>query len=69
MGHRRRIIGEAEPRRGDVNLPTGLFPGIHLGLEVCAHLGEGPRGGQMWGKKPDNWSEGRQRPRRTDLHK
>ena len=23
----------------------------------------------MWEKKPDNWPEGRQRPRRTDLYK
>ena len=30
---------------------------------------EGPRVGQVWKKKPDNWPEGRKKPGRNDLYK
>ena len=40
------------PRR-----PIGLWAGIHLGKKLCTHAGEGPRAGQVWKKKPDNWPD------------
>ena len=49
--------------------PRSLHLKIHLGWRVHVHtLGEGPRVGQVWKKKLDNWPEARQRPRRTDLY-
>ena len=48
--------------------PRSLHFGIPLGWEVCVHLREDPRVGQVWKKKPDNWPKGRQRPR-TALYK
>ena len=51
----------------------GIKPGVN---ESCssqktplwdAHPGEAPTVGQMWKRKPDNWPERRQRPRRIDL--
>ena len=36
---------------------------IHLGWGVSLSPVECPRVGQVWEKKPDNWAEGRQRPR------
>ena len=47
MDNNRRIIGEAEPRRGDVNLPIILFARIHLGLEMHMHTGEDPEINQI----------------------
>ena len=41
---------------------------IHLGWGVSLSPVECPRVGQVWEKKPDNWAEGRQRPRRTALN-
>ena len=38
--------------------PTpGLWAGVHLGKKLHTHVGEGPRAGQVWKKKPDNWPE------------
>ena len=34
---------------------------------ASVHPGEAPRVGQVWEKKPGNWPEGRQTPRRTAL--
>ena len=34
--------------------PLGLWAGIHLGKKLHMHVGEGPRVGQVWKKKPDN---------------
>ena len=42
---------------------------IHLGWRVHAHPGEGPRVGQLWQKKSDNWPEERQGPGRTAVCK
>ena len=36
------------------HVPTGLRTGIHLGIKFHTHVGEGPRSGQVWKKKPDN---------------
>ena len=36
-------------------IPTGLWARIHPGKKFCTHVGEGPRAGQVWKKKPDNW--------------
>ena len=47
----------------------GLSTGIHLGKQLCVHVGKGSRVGQVWKKKPDNWPKGRQRPGRTALYK
>ena len=47
MDNNRRIIGEAEPRRGDVNLPIVLFARIHLGLEMHVHTAEDPEINQI----------------------
>ena len=47
--------------------PRSLHFKIHLGSGVCGYPGEGPRIGQVWKKKPDNWAERRQRPGRTAL--
>ena len=49
--------------------PKSLHFEIHLGWEVRTHPGKGSRVAQAWKKKPDNWPEGRQKPRRTDLYK
>ena len=65
MGHRRRIMGEAEPRRGDVNLPTGLFPGIHLGLEMHVHAGKDPEINQTQSLNQVSKTMGWRRPRRN----
>lgn len=58
MDNNRRIIGEAEPRRGDVNLPIILFARIHLGLEMHMHTGEDPEINQIQTQnqgKQDEW--------------
>ena len=49
--------------------PGSLRFEIHLGSGVRVHPGECPSVGQVWKKKPGNWPEGRQRPRRTALYK
>ena len=43
------------PIIGDAKAPIGFRAGIHLGKKLRTHIGEGPRAGQMWKKKPDNW--------------
>ena len=48
MDNNRRLTGEAEPRRGDANLPIVLFARTHLGLEMHVHTGEDPEINQMW---------------------
>ena len=35
--------------------PTDLWPQIHLGKELCMDVGDRPRAGHVWEKKPDNW--------------
>lgn len=65
MGRRRRIIGEAEPRRGDVNLPVGLFAGIHLGLEMHVHAGEDPEINQTGTLNQVSKTMGWRKPRRN----
>lgn len=35
--------------------PTGLWPQIHLGKKLCMDVGDSPREGHVWEKKPDNW--------------
>ena len=42
-----------------------------LDKQLCTHVGEGPRAGQAWKKKPDNWPKvnKEQRPGRTALYK
>ena len=37
--------------------PIGLWDWIHLGKKLRMHVGEGPWAGQVWKKKPDNWSK------------
>ena len=44
-----------------------LLEGLPWLRDACTP--RGPRAGQVWKKEPDNWAEGRQRPRRTDLYK
>ena len=34
--------------------PIGLWAGVHFGKIFHTHIGEGPRAGQVWEKKPDN---------------
>ena len=60
MDNNRRIIGEAEPGRGDVNLPIVLFTRIHLGLEMHVHTGEDPEINQIQTQnqvEQDDWLE------------
>ena len=39
-------------------------------VDRCMHISrESPKVGQVWGKKPENWPDGRQRPGRTALYK
>ena len=34
--------------------PIGLWAGVHFGKILHTHIGEGPRSGQVWVKKPNN---------------
>lgn len=49
--------------------PRSLHFEIHIGWGLCGHQGQGPRVGQVWRKKPNNWPEGRQRWGRTEVYK
>ena len=42
--------------------PTGLCSDIHPSNKLFVHVGEGPRTGQVWEKKWDNWSNGNKDP-------
>ena len=61
------IIGGATPP------PPPKASGLEsiLDKQLCTHVGEGPRAGQAWKKKPDNWPKvnKEQRPGRTALYK
>ena len=35
--------------------PIGSWTEIYLGKNLRTHSGKGPKAGQMWKKKPDNW--------------
>ena len=63
-------------RSGDNSRPCGalLLPEAFTSRSILAQgcmptPGEGPRVGQVWEKKPDNWLEGRQTSGRTDPYK
>ena len=47
------------PDHNEFSSPRILHFEVYLGWRVNAHQREGPRVGQVWKKKPDNWSEGR----------
>ena len=45
----------ASPHNKCGHTPKGLCGGIHLSKELRTHAWEGPRIGQVWEKKRDNW--------------
>ena len=47
--------GGAPPHNKCGHTPIGFCGGIHLSKKLRMHVGEGPRAGQVWQKKPDNW--------------
>ena len=49
--------------------PIGLWTGIHLGNKLHRHVWEGPRVGQGWKKKKNNWPRVKKRPGRNGLYK
>ena len=52
-----------------VNLPGALCATVLLSKKFHMHVRKGPRRGQVWGKKSDNWPEERQGPGRTAVCK
>ena len=50
-------------------LPEAFTSRLNLAERCMCTPVEDPRVGQVWGKKPDNWPEGRHRLRRTDFYK
>ena len=57
--HMRRKAPWGSKRRGHHPIicdgrPTDLWAIIHLGKKLRTHVGEDPRAGQVWKKKPDN---------------